>query len=463
MSTWTAPIALIGLLPALFAILALRPTTKPRTFAVVGSGVSLLGPLALAAHLGSSKGEELVDGFRLSNVPVFGVDSLSISMMLAAGVALVVVMLSARPRELTPKILSAAFATQALAFTTYAIAHEVVLLVVWCAVGLPTVLALRGTKNARSTAILLGLTAAPLAVVAVVDPTAQSLAFDDVVTPSAGLCLAVLGAALGRMGLVPFHSWLAPVLAETESPVALPIVASCTGPYLLARFAEPIAAWSTRGLSFVGTVAVVGAVYMALLALAERRFRHAIACIVMSQSGLVLAGLSSGDPESVRGALMFSVAESFAAIGLLVAARAVEARVGAVDLTSHHGLSAPFPKLATTYLVFTLATIGFPGFASYTAEDMILEGSAHRHILVSIALAAVAALNGFTAFRAYGRVFLGPAPRGAMPGDLLDRKRFLFAAILLGQLVFGLTPIARRLPLSMGVTAPHSTTSTHAP
>ncbi|MBX3223438.1 MAG: hypothetical protein KF795_23195 [Labilithrix sp.] len=432
--------------PLVVAIVAFARRRPTRALVVVGAAGSLALVGIVTALVASSAGVPRADPWLWEGAPLLAFDMLSASMALACGVLVLVVAIVAPRRELAPTPVALLFVTESLVFATFAMTRVVPLVVVWSAVGLPAFVLARSVRGvprvvARTAGPLLVGTAAPLVVVVLLRDGAVDAVLFGV----------LFVAVLGRMGLFPFHSWLAPMLVEAPCVVALPLVGSCTGPYLLARLAVPVAAWSPRGLSVLGALAVVGALHAALLALGERRMRYAVAYVVMSESALVFAGLCTAEPYAMRGAMLFSIGESFAATGLLVATGALESRVGPIDVSRYHGFHRSMPRIASVYLACALAAVGFPGFACYVGEDLLLEGEVHRQLALGVALAVVAALNGVTAFRAFARAFLGPASAdvASAPSDLLPRKRIVFAALLAAQLGFGLLPMTllRRLPI----------------
>lgn len=430
--------------PVVFACLALARRRPTRAF-VVGGALGCLASVATVAVLVASRAGAS-SAAPPSSGEALALDMLSASMSVACGALVVVVAIVLPRRELAAGPVAGLFATEALVFATFATTRAVPLVIVWTAVSVP---ALVVARRDRAVPRVVARTAGPLLLGTALPLVAAVLLRRG---PADGVVFgALFVAVLGRMGLVPFHSWLAPMLAEAPSSVALPLVGSCTGPYLLARFAAPIASWSPRGLALLGALAVVGALHAALLALGERRMRYAVAYVLMSEGALVFAGLSTAEPYAMRGALLFSIGEAFAATGLVVATGALEARVGAIDVSRHHGLYRAMPRIASVYLLCALAAVGFPGFACYVGEDLLLEGELHRQLAFGVALAVVAALNGVTALRAFARAFLGPASPAAAtaPGDLLPRKRLVFVALVAAQLAFGLLPmtILRRLPV----------------
>lgn len=438
MSSLSFPlISLVVVVPFILAALAQRfgSISRKALSALAVLPVSLVGALLLTFEASGSK--LLFDPIALGGVSPIGVDALSISLMLAASLLVLFAVLAASKRECAPHVLLSLFAVEGLVFATFSARDTNLLLGSWAAVSLPVWWATRGGSSraaSRLTAIFLVGSALPALAVALLHRGRAD----------AVVIIAVLVGAVGRMGLFPLHAWLAPVLSTTRAPAALPILACSTGPYLLTRFSNDIVRGPfEQGLALSGAIAVVAAVYAALLALGERRLSYSTAYIVMSESAIVFAGICTGEHEAMRGALLFSLAQCFAASGLVVAARAVEARVGEVDLRQHHGLYATTPKLASVFLICSLATVGFPGFAGYIGEDLLLSGELHRQLEIGIVLAAIAALNGITVFRAYARTFLGPervALRAAP--DLLPHKRALFVALVLAQVVFGLLPVS---------------------
>lgn len=261
--------------------------------------------------------------------------------------------------------------------------------------------------------------------------------------PLFGLLLLGVGV---RMAVVPFHSWLPVLMARGPYGLGLLLVNVHAGLHLLVRVVMPLlpAQWSHAG-PLLGVLGLCGALYGAVLALAQMDLRRMVGFLLVSQSGLLLAGLAMANVQSIAGALLQSVAVGLALTGLMLMVRAIEARTGTADLTRLGGLVRRVPRLAAFFFLLGFASLGFPGTLSFVGEDLLLHGILGAHPLVALPMLLATALNGITFLRAFQRTFLGTPPHGHAPvletvEDLLPRERW--AALGLSLLLFlgGLMP-----------------------
>jgi NADH-quinone oxidoreductase subunit M len=262
--------------------------------------------------------------------------------------------------------------------------------------------------------------------------------------PLFGLLLLAVGV---RMAVVPFHSWL-PVLM-TRGPFGLgPLLVNVhVGLYLLVRVVMPLmpSQWNHAG-PLLGVLGLCGALYGAVLALAQVDLRRMVGFLLVSQSGLLLAGLAMVNVQSLAGALLQSVAVGLAFTGLMLVVRALEARTGTTDLTRLGGLVRRAPRMAAFFFLLGFASLGFPGTMSFVGEDLLLHGILGAHPLVALPMLLATAINAIALFRAFQRTFLGSPAHGHATAletveELLPRERWvafgLFALVVLGGLMPG--------------------------
>ncbi len=282
------------------------------------------------------------------------------------------------------------------------------------------------------------------------------------------LALLLLAAAF-RMAVVPFHSWLPVLMARGPFGVGLLLVNVHTGLYLLVRVAMPLLpeAWAAAGPLLEG-VGLFGAFYGAVLALAQVDLRRTVGFLLVSQSGLMLAGLAERNAESVSGALLQSVAAAIPLTGLMMVVRALEARTGTTDMTRLGGLVRRSPRMAALFFLLGGAGLGFPGTLSFVGEDLLLHGILGAHPLVALPLLLTTAINGITFLRAFMRTFLGAPVHGQSlmleaVEDLLPRERLtalsLCALAFLGGFLPG--PMLRLREHEVSVLVGHESPSAH--
>jgi NADH-quinone oxidoreductase subunit M len=192
-------------------------------------------------------------------------------------------------------------------------------------------------------------------------------------------------------GLWPFHTW-APtghVAAPTAASMLLAGVVMKLGAYGCLRvaiglFPHGLDPW---GFSFVGIgswrevfalLAVIGIVYGALVALAQKDFKFVIGYSSVSHMGFVLLGLVTLNQIGMTGAVlqMFShgiiAGLLFAIVGRVVYERTHTRQLD--ELEKLH-LSKKLPFAAWAFVLAGMASMGLPGFSGFVAELQVLIGS----------------------------------------------------------------------------------------
>jgi NADH-quinone oxidoreductase subunit M len=192
-------------------------------------------------------------------------------------------------------------------------------------------------------------------------------------------------------GLWPFHTW-APtghVAAPTAASMLLAGVVMKLGAYGCLRvaiglFPHGLDPW---GFSFLGIgswrevfalLAVIGIVYGALVALAQKDFKFVIGYSSVSHMGFVLLGLVTLNQIGMTGAVlqMFShgviAGLLFAIVGRVVYERTHTRELD--ELEKLH-LAKKLPFAAWAFVIAGMASMGLPGFSGFVAELQVLVGS----------------------------------------------------------------------------------------
>ncbi|WP_044182241.1 complex I subunit 4 family protein [Hyalangium minutum] len=257
----------------------------------------------------------------------------------------------------------------------------------------------------------------------------------------------LLLAAAVRMAVVPFHSWLPVLMARGPFGLSLLLVNVHAGLFLLVRVAIPLLpeAWAS-GETMLTAVGLFSGLYGAVLALAQVDLRRTVGFLLVSQSGLMLAGLATMNTQSVAGVLLQSVATGVALTGLKLVVEVLGARTGTTDMTRLGGLVRKAPRMAAFFFLLGFASLGFPGTLSFVGEDLLLHGVLEAHPLVALPMLLTTAICAITLFRAFQKTFLGglnPEQKLLLETveDLLPRERVaalgLFALVFVGGLLPG--------------------------
>ncbi|NTX06524.1 proton-conducting transporter membrane subunit [Myxococcus sp. CA040A] len=259
-----------------------------------------------------------------------------------------------------------------------------------------------------------------------------------------GLCTLLLVSVCARLAVVPFHSWL-PVLM-TRGPLCVGVLWMnlAASLQLLTQVIRPLLPeeWATVAPA-LGSLGAGAALYGALLALVQTDLRRMLAFLLVSQSGLLLAGVTLGGPTGLPGAWLQCLSMGLTFTGLELVVRAIEARTGTTNLDPRSGLTVRAPRMATVFLLLGLAALGFPGTLGFVSEDLLLRGTLGAHPLLALPLLPALALNAITFLRAFQRAFLGPRRVPSTPActeDLLPRERWTMLTLVALLCVSGLWP-----------------------
>lgn len=252
-------------------------------------------------------------------------------------------------------------------------------------------------------------------------------------------------------GLWPFHTW-APtghVAAPTAASMLLAGVVMKLGAYGALRvamvlFPEGFKMWQAA----FATLAVIGIVYGAMIALTQRDFKFIIGYSSVSHMGFVLLGLMAANTAGLAGAVlqMFShgiiAGLLFAVVGRMVYDRAHTRDLAALEELN---LNRRLPFAGLTFLLAGLASMGFPGFSGFVAEFTVLIGAWQRFPAAAVITALGIIIGvGFT-FRAIQKAFYGDpvpaAPASSHPLEPISLPEKAGAVLLLAvTILIGVYP-----------------------
>ena len=182
-------------------------------------------------------------------------------------------------------------------------------------------------------------------------------------------------------GMWPFHTW-APtghVAAPTAGSMLLAGVVMKLGAYGCLRVAMVLFPQGVHDWQWViATLAVIGIIYGAGVALVQRDFKFVIGYSSVSHMGFVLLGLATLNSVGLDGAVLQMFSHGIIA-GLLfaVVGRMVYDRTHTRDLNEleRMNLGVRLPFAAVTFVIAGVASMGLPGFSGFVAEFQVLIGA----------------------------------------------------------------------------------------
>ncbi|HWW75490.1 MAG TPA: NADH-quinone oxidoreductase subunit M, partial [Pyrinomonadaceae bacterium] len=191
-----------------------------------------------------------------------------------------------------------------------------------------------------------------------------SLTVNNVATREQMILFALFAVAFCvKIPLFPVHTWLPD--AHTEAPTAGSVILAGVllkmGTYGLMRFNFALFPEMTREAApFFVTLAVIGIIYGALVAMVQPDVKRLVAYSSVSHMGFVVLGMFSFTEWGMQGALyqMLNHGVSTGALFLLVGM--IYERRHTRMIADFGGLSKPMPLFATLFIFTTLSSIGLP-------------------------------------------------------------------------------------------------------
>lgn len=191
--------------------------------------------------------------------------------------------------------------------------------------------------------------------------------------------LAFLVAFAVKVPVFPLHGWLADVIEEAPTAMAM-VVAGKLGLYSLFRFNLGLFPAQAREFApLLVALGVIGLLYGALVALAQTDVRRVVAYAILSNLSFCIIGIFCFSLSGLNGAVYQTINEGLSGGAILVLIAFLYERYGSFDMTQYGGLAARLPMLCTLWIVTTLALIGLPLLNGFVGEFLVLSGSFPVH------------------------------------------------------------------------------------
>jgi NADH-quinone oxidoreductase subunit M len=239
--------------------------------------------------------------------------------------------------------------------------------------------------------------------------------------------------------LWPFHTWLPDAAASAPPGAAVLLVGVLdkVGTFGMLRYCfELFPSGAKYFTPLVITLAVIGIIYGAIVAIGQQSMKRLIAYTSVSHFGFIALGIFAMTSQGVSGATFYMVNHGFATGALFLIAGFLIVRRGSDRIADYGGVQKVAPLLAGLFLISGLAGLSLPGLSTFVSEFLVLLGTFSRYKLPAIIATAGIILAAIYILWMYQRTMNGPV-REEVAGMKDLRPRELLAVVpLVGLLIF---------------------------
>ncbi|RYY00609.1 NADH-quinone oxidoreductase subunit M [bacterium] len=177
--------------------------------------------------------------------------------------------------------------------------------------------------------------------------------------------------------LFPFHTWLPDTY--TDSPVSATVMLSAVmaklGVYGMIRFVIPLfpATFATYS-NLLMTLAVIGTIYGALIAIVQKDMKRLIAYSSISHLGYIILGVFALNIQSLQGSIFQMVNHALSTGALFFLVAFLEERIRTRNISESGGLMKSIPSLGILFMLAMFSSIGLPGLNGFVGELLIFLG-----------------------------------------------------------------------------------------
>ncbi len=249
-----------------------------------------------------------------------------------------------------------------------------------------------------------------------------------------------------KVPLFPVHTWLpdAHVEAPTAGSVLLAGVLLKMGTYGLLRFNVGLfPEEARRNAPWIITLAIIGIVYGALVAMIQPNIKRLIAYTSVSHLGFVVLGIFSFTQLGVDGAVYQMLNHGVSTGALFMLLGMAYDRRHTYDISEYGGLATPMPIYAVFFAFVMLSSIGLPLMNGFIGEFLILSGAFQAKQIYGIIAATGVIWSACYLLWMYQRVFYGEVtnPKNQTLRDLDAREQLSLWPLVVASIVMGVAPM----------------------
>jgi len=241
-----------------------------------------------------------------------------------------------------------------------------------------------------------------------------------------------------KVPMFPVHTWLPD--AHTEAPTAGSVILAAIlikmGAYGFLRFSLPLLPEASKAMTPVMlTLSVIAIIYGGIICLAQTDLKRLIAYSSVSHMGFVTLGIFALNVQGMEGGILQMINHGIVTGGLFLSVGAIYDRTHTRQIADYGGVASVMPVYAAVFIVFTLASIGFPTTNGFVGEFLIILGGFTKSQLAGVLSATGIIIGAGYMLWLYQRVFfMETNPKVAGLKDINSRE--LMALLPMVILIF---------------------------
>src|SRR4029078_5664503 len=242
--------------------------------------------------------------------------------------------------------------------------------------------------------------------------------------------------------------------APTAGSVILAAVLLKMGTYGFLRFSLPILPDASRHfVPMMVVLSIIGIVYGALVALAQKDWKRLVAYSSVSHMAMVMIGMFTLNPVGLTGSIVQQLNHGISTGALFLLVAVVYERRHTREISEYGGLSKVMPVYAAIFLIMTMSSIGLPTLNGFIGEFLILQGAFTHSIMWAAFAGSGVVLGAAYMLYLYQRTMFGKVenPKNERLLDISNREFATFAPLLILAVWRGIcpSPFLRRLETSV--------------
>ncbi|MBL8150666.1 MAG: NADH-quinone oxidoreductase subunit M [Blastocatellia bacterium] len=183
-----------------------------------------------------------------------------------------------------------------------------------------------------------------------------------------------------KIPMFPLHTWLPD--AHTDAPTAGSVILAGVllkmGTYGFLRFNLPIlpdASQDPRIVGVIAPLAIIGIIYGALCAMAQKDMKRLVAYSSVSHLGFAVLGIFALNGHGVSGSIMHQINHGISTGALFLLVGVLYERRHTRLIEQYSGLAQQMPNYAVVFMIMLLSSIGLPLLNGFIGEFLILRGT----------------------------------------------------------------------------------------